>query len=224
MTSVPFMSGTLALVGGDEWRQGCTFDRDLVDEGDEVVVLPTGAAYEHPDRLVDVASEWFAALGAQARPVMVLDRAGANDPAHVEAVRRARVVYIAGASSMHVRSVLLHSPLWDALMAAWDEGATLAGSSAGAMVLCDPMVDPRGGAFTLGLSLISPMAAVPHADTWSEDKLHRTLQLAPPNVPVAGIDERTALLRDPAGRWRSAGAGSVTVWVDGTERSLEVLP
>ena len=45
----------------------------------------------------------------------------------------------------------------------------LAGSSAGAMVLCDPMVDPRGGAFTLGLGLLADLAVIPAHDHWSED-------------------------------------------------------
>ena len=35
------------------------------------------------------------------------------------------------------------------------------------------MVDPRGGALTLGLGLIGPMAVIPHHDTWSEDKANR---------------------------------------------------
>ena len=75
----------------------------------------------------------------------------------------------------------------------------MAGSGAGATVLCDPVVDPRGGAFTLGLGLVRQMAVVPRADTWSEDKLHRTLQLTPAGVPLVEVDERTALLRDADG-------------------------
>ena len=58
-------------------------------------------------------------------------------------------------------------------------GAVLAGTAAGAMVLCDPMVDPRGGAFTVGLDLIEQVAVVPHFDDWSDDKRRRTLQIAP---------------------------------------------
>ena len=98
---------------------------------------------------------------------------------------------------MHLRSVLKDSPVWDALVTAWQGGATVAGSSAGAMVLCDPMVDPRGGALTLGLGLLEQLAVIPHHDTWSEDKAKRTLaHRARRASPSSGVDERTALIRD----------------------------
>jgi cyanophycinase len=220
------MPGTLALIGGAEWQDGCEFDRELLaaSGGDEVVVLPTGAAYEHPERLIAAAEAWFGKLGATVRPLPVLARPDAGNPDHVAAVAQARFVYLAGPSPLHLRSVLMHSQVWDAMVKAWKGGATLAGASAGAMVLCDPMVDPRGGAFTLGLGLVGPLALIPHADTWSEDKRHRTLQLAPKSLPVVSVDERTALIRDPEGTWRSAGVGSVTVWVDRGERGLDTLP
>jgi cyanophycinase len=224
------VSGPLALVGGGAWTPGCDFDRDLLAAvgTDEVVVLPTAAAYEHPDHAVAAATEWFATLGAGVRPVMAVDRAGANDEAHVAAVRAARFVYLADGSPMHLRSVLLHTPLWEALVAAWNEGAVVAGTAAGAMVLCDPMVDPRGGAYTVGLGLVGQLGLVPRADTWSDDKLHRTRQLAPAGVPVAMVDERTALIRDGAhtgtAAWRARGAGKISVWIDGHEADLAALP
>jgi cyanophycinase len=226
------MDGPLALVGGGAWTAGCDFDRDLLaaSGADEVVVLPTAAAYEHPDHAMARATDWFATLGARARPVMALDRAGARDEANAAAVRAARFVYLADGSPMHLRSVLLHSPLWDALVAAWHDGAVVAGTAAGAMVLCDPMVDPRGGAYTVGLGLVGQLGLVPRADTWSHDKLHRTRQLAPAGVPVVMVDERTALIREApgddavAGVWRAEGAGKVSVWVDGHEADLAALP
>jgi cyanophycinase len=92
------------------------------------------------------------------------------------------------------------------------------------MVLCDPAVDPRGGAFTLGLGLLEQLAVVPRADTWSEDKLHRTLQLTPAGVALVEVDERTALIRDPDGTWHATGVGAVSVWLDGKEASVEDLP
>jgi len=222
------MNGPLALVGGDEWRDGCDFDAELLaaSGGREVLVLPTAAAYEHPERAVATATEWFAGLGGKAVALDVLRRADALDPDRAATVRAARFVYLSGGSPLHLRSVLKETPVWDALVAAWDDGAVVAGSSAGAMVLCDPMVDPRGGAFTVGLGLIVNLAVLAHAepDVARDHLHHRTLELASAGLPVAAITERTALLRDPDGSWRAAGAGSVRVFVDGEEAGLDALP
>jgi len=218
--------GTVALVGGSEWREKCSFDAELLDAAasDEVLVLPTAAAYEHPERAVETATRHFSGLGARVRGLMVLRRPDAEDPEAVQAMRRARFVYIGGGSPLHLRSVLKDSALWQALLEAWHGGAVVAASSAGAMVLTDPMVDPRGGAFTLGLGLIEQLAIVPHYDTWSHEKTHRTVQLAPAGIPVVGIDEQTALLRDPEGGWRVSGAGTVNVFLDRCPADLAALP
>jgi cyanophycinase len=220
------MLGTLALVGGDEWRAGCDFDAELLERSgaSEVVVLPTAAAYEHPDRAVEAAARWFEDLGATVRPLRVLTRADAVDEVNAGALDDATFIYLSGGSPMHLRSVLKDSPVWDGLVAAWQRGAVIAGSGSGAMVLCDPMVDPRGGAITLGLGLIQPLAVIPHHDTWSEDKAKRTLHIAPAGLPIVGVDARTALLRDPDGAWRAAGAGRVAAFVDGEPATLDVLP
>ena len=65
---------------------------------------------------------------------------------------------------------------------------------------------------------------IPHHDTWSEDKAQRTLELAPAGLPVVGIDERTALLRDPDGTWRADGAGEVTSTSTARIADLAALP
>lgn len=220
------MPGPLALVGGAEWRPGCDFDRDLLEQsgGREVLVLPTAAAYEHPDRALEEAGRWFDELGASVRPLRVLTRRDAVDQANVAPIADATFIYLSGGSPMHLRSVLKDSPVWDALVAAWQRGVVLAGSGSGAMVLCDPMVDPRGGALTLGLGLLEQLAVIPHHDTWSEDKAKRTLHIAPAGLAIAGIDARTALIRSPEGTWRAAGAGSVVVYLDGEEAGLSALP
>jgi cyanophycinase len=218
--------GLLALVGGGEWRPGCDFDARLLDAsgGTEVLVLPTAAAYEHPERAVEFAARWFEGLGATVRGLPVLRRPDAEDDTYVKAVAEASFIYIGGGSPLHLRSVLKSSSLWQALLAAWQGGAVLAASSAGAMVLTDPMVDPRGGAFTLGLGLVSQLAVIPHADSWSHDKSHRTISLAPAGLPVVAIDERTAVIHQAGEGWTSAGAGSVRVWLDGEEADIAALP
>lgn len=220
------MSGHLALIGGGEFTEGCTFDADLVEASgaDEVLVLPTAAAYEHPQRSVERAVGWFDRLGVTARGLDVLARPDAMSADHAATVAAARFVYLVGGSPMHLRSVLKDSPVWDAVVAAWDGGATLAGSSAGAMALCDPMVDPRGGAFTLGLGLLSGLAVVPGQDHWSDDAAHRTRRMSPRGLVLAWVDDRTALVRAPDGTWTQQGAGEVKLFVDDEAVDLDALP
>ncbi len=214
--------GLLALVGGDEWTDGCDFDATLLaaSGGTDVVVLPTAAAYQHPERVVLRAAEWFATLGAAVEGLMVVDRASAEDPGMAATVRAASFIYLAGGSPLHLRAVLKRSATFDALRAAWEGGAVLAGSAAGAMVLSDPMVDPRGGALTLGLGLVDQLAVVPHYGDEIDDihgqKLLRTVAMAPATLPVVGLPPRTALLRDAGGTWTAAGAGTPAVFVGGT--------
>lgn len=218
--------GVLALVGGDEWSEGCDFDAELLaaSGGDEVLVLPTAAAYEHPEKAVARAESWFAKLGGRARGVMVLGRVDAEDESFAAEVRASRFVYLGGGSPMHLRSVLKASPVWEALLEAWRHGAVVAGSSAGAMVLTDPMVDPRGGALTVGLGMVEELAVIPHFGHENAEKVHRSIALAAPGLPVVGLPERTALIRDPDGGWRQSGQGTVQVYVSGKPAGLDALP
>jgi len=217
--------GTLVLVGGGEFGEGLRgLDASLLESlgADEVAVLPTAAAFERPERAVANAVAHFEALGAKVREVPVLGRPDAYDPAHVEAIRSARLTYLTGGSPLHLRSVLKETPLWTALLEAWRSGAAIVGSSAGAMVLGDPMVDPRGGAFTLGLGLVENVAVVPHLGAAAE---HRTLRLAPQGVHLVGLPEQTAVVKDDQG-WRSAGAlpDQVLVHLNGDIVPVAALP
>jgi cyanophycinase len=218
--------GPLALVGGDEWAPGCEFDAELLaaSGSDEVLVLPTAAAYEHPEKAVATASEWFAQLGGKARGLMVLRRSDAQDESNARVVRSSRFVYIGGGSPMHLRSVLKASAVWESLLDTWREGAVVAGSSAGAMVLTDPMVDPRGGALTVGLGMVEQLAVIPHFGHENAEKVHRSIALAAPGLPVVGIPERTALIRYPDGTWRESGVGRVEVFVSGEPAGFDALP
>lgn len=220
------MTGIVALVGGEEWQDGCDFDAGLLEAsgGTEVVVLPTAAAYEHPGRAVATAEAWFERLGATVRGLDVLTRPDALDAAKAAAVAEARFVYLAGGSPLHLRSVLKETPVWEALVNAWEGGAVVAGSSAGAMALCDPMVDPRGGALTVGLGLLVNLAVVPHAEEDLHEHHRRTLELVEEGVALVAVPARTALIRSADGAWRSSGVGQARVWLDGAEVGLDALP
>jgi cyanophycinase len=207
--------GTLALVGGGEWTDGCRpFDEELVASAGakEVVVLPSAAAFEHPERVAERATAYFEGLGVKANPLMVLRRADAEEAATVETVRKARVVYLSDGSPLHLRSVLKGSALWDAILASYHAGGVLAASGAGATLVCDPMVDPRGGAYTVGLGVVQNLAIFPYHGTAADHLRERSIDLLPSSATLVGIDEQTALVREPSGTWRTAGTGTVTLY------------
>jgi prepilin-type N-terminal cleavage/methylation domain-containing protein len=81
-------------------------------------------------------------------------------------------------------------------------GAAVLGSGAGADALCDPMVDQRGGAYTVGLGLVPGVSVIPRSNTWSKEKVHRTVSLAPTDVVVVELPERTAILLDGSDGWQ----------------------
>lgn len=207
--------GTLALVGGGEFAPaGEALDASLLaaSGGRDVAVLTAAAAFENAGRVLERAREHFARLGGHVADLGVLHRTEAEDPAVAAAVRDATFVYVTDGSPLHLRSVLKESALFDALADAYRRGAVVAASGAGATVLCDPMVDPRGGAYTVGLGLVNGLAVFPYHGRAARHLRERSVDLLPRGAVLAGIDAETALVRDPSGRWRVAGAGSVTLY------------
>lgn len=218
------MPGTLALVGGEEFTEGCTFDAALVSGAKRVLLVPAARAYEDPSSAIESATKWFESLGVGVEVLEVYRRAQAMDESISAQIADADVVYVTSGSPMHLRSVLKDTPLLDALVAAWNAGTTVALSGEAAAVACSNMVDSRGGAFTVGLDVITNFTVIPRLNTWSPEKWHRTVGLAQAGFPVVGIDEATALIRDSDGTWHSEGAGSVNVYVDGKAVELSALP
>lgn len=214
--------GILALGGGAEFGQGAkALGEQLleVSGAKEVLVLPTAAAFEHPERVAEQVEIFFKGLGAKSRVVIALNRSEVDDDALVEVVSAAKLIVLTDGSPMHLRSALKGSRLFEALVAVHHGGAAIYASGAGAMVLCDPMVDQRGGAYTVGLGLVAGLTVFPHHDTAQEHLWERSVDLRPPETVLAGIDESASLVRDSAGVWRVAGSGSVTLVGPGGEES-----
>jgi len=202
------MSGTIALQGGGPFVANDELDARLLAsvKASEVVVLPTADAYEHPERLVTAAMNWGDRLGVDVEALMVLRRGEATELAPATRVRAARAVYLVGDQPLHLRSVLKDTPLFAALKEVLADGGLVVAVGGSAGALCDPMIDPRGGAFTLGLGLVADLAVVTEAETWSQERLHRTRKLA--NTAFAVLRTGDALVHTTAG-WEHVGKPEV---------------
>lgn len=206
--AVTSTTGVIALQGGGPFVANDDLDRRLlgVVGATKALVLPTADAFEHPERLVAAALTWGERLDIEVEALMVLRRGEATETGVGDIVRAARAVYFVGDQPLHLRSVLKDTPLWDALLEVLANGGLVVGVAGSAAALCDPMVDPRGGAFTLGLGLVANLALVTEAESVSPERLHRTRELA--NTPLAVLRTGDALVRRAA-TWESVGAVEV---------------
>ena len=100
-------------------------------------------------------------------------------------------------------------------MTAFRSEAVIAGSSAGAMVLCEYYYDPISSQVAKGLNLVKSTCILPHHNTFGKDWIPR-LQNLPPNTILLGIDEETGVLNDASlNTWRVYGKGRITLYHSG---------
>ena len=202
------MSGTIALQGGGPFTANDELDARLLKAAgaDRVVVLPTADAFERPDRLVAASMNWGERLGVDVEALMVLRRGEAVEEGAARVVRSAKAVWLVGDQPLHLKSVLKDTPLFEAVRDVLAMGGVVTATGGSAAAMCDPMVDPRGGAFTLGLGLVTGLALVTEAEGWSPERLHRTRKLA--NTTFAVLRTGDALVRTSAG-WERVGEPEV---------------
>jgi cyanophycinase len=220
------VDGVLALVGSGEFTPAMdAVDRALLAatgrERPRVAIVPTAS---WPDgepvfrRWAAQGEAHFGALGAVPIPVLLTGRDTADDPALVDAIAGADLVYLSGGKPEHLLDALDGTPAGDALRSAHAAGAVVAGCSAGAMVLGGRQLHVGGRGFLRppigwddALGLIPGIVVVPHYDAIAETLIVPVVLAAPTGTVVVGIDEDTAAVgRD--GVWQVHGRGRVTVW------------
>jgi cyanophycinase len=186
-------------------------------------ILPTAAA---PDRNHVHAGNngvrWFQGLGARdVISLPLIDKASANDEEIAESLRGAKLIYLLGGFTHYLGQTLKDSLAWKAAIEAYQNGAVIAGSSAGAMVMCQFYYDPYEGKIHEGLNLVPNSLVLPHHDTfgrnWAPGLTREIL-----HVTLLGIDEQTGMLDDGENHlWTVYGRGAVTLYRDGQAETHE---
>ncbi|MEA2608288.1 MAG: cyanophycinase [Chloroflexota bacterium] len=185
-----------------------------------VAILPTAS---YPDgeevfvRWAAMGVAHFGSLGAEVEPVLVRDRAAADDTAAAQALGEADLIYLSGGKPRYLMDVLRDSAVGRAIVDAHERGAVVAGCSAGAMVMARHSFDfrvrvlPWPLRWRPGLGFIPGASVMPHYDAWPEALSALIALQAPRGSVVLGIDEETGLVgRD--GSWQVHGRSRVTVW------------
>jgi len=174
--------------------------------------------------VVEVYQAVFTSLGA--REVVSLrpeSRTQAAESDLVEPLGKVGGIFMTGGNQLKLSTLITGTPFGDAIHEAYQRGAAVAGTSAGASILAEHMVAFGAGGATpkqrmsqlsAGLGLIQGVVIDQHFE--QRNRYGRLLSLVAqsPSLLGLGIDEDTAAVIHDGHRLEVVGRGAVTV-VDG---------
>lgn len=220
--------GKLVAIGGNEDRKNeLKVLGKLVDlcGGRPPVVEVIPVASSEP---VELAKDYLQAFrNLNVKDVRVLDartRAEAEDPKLVERVQEADILFFTGGDQLRITSVLGGSPLLQAILGRYEDGAIIAGTSAGAAAMPATMIF-HGGAtdgalakgnvqMTPGLGLITRAIVDTHfVDRGRFSRLIESVAANPGHIGL-GLSEDTGVIIHDGERIEVIGSGLVVI-VDG---------
>ncbi|GJQ34757.1 MAG: cyanophycinase [Anaerolineaceae bacterium] len=182
-----------------------------------IAILPTAAAPDNNHkRAGNNGVRWFQSLGAKnVFSLDVIDSKSANDAVLAASIRTSKLIYLLGGFPRHLGETLKDSVCWSAALEVHQNGAVIAGSSAGAMVLCEHYYDPYERKLLRGLNLLPNACVLPHHNQFGKAWANQMRQMLPEAVLI-GIDEATGMVNDASGKWQVYGGGEVTLYRSGS--------
>jgi cyanophycinase len=219
--------GYLLLEGGAEFG-GRMRDPDLQaielagGFNSPIRIIPTAAVPDNNhQRAGNNGVRWFRGLGAKnVSSLPLIDKASASNVEITKSLRDVKLIYLLGGFTHYLGQTLKDSLAWQAVTEAYRNGAVIAGSSAGAMVMCEFYFDPSAGRVHEGLNLIPNSLVLPHHNTFGISWAPKLLKKIP-DVTLIGIDEQTGMLNNSENNtWNIYGAGEVTLYRNGASETF----
>ena len=217
------MAGILGLVGSGEFTKAMVdCDKFLLEKTSKpkVAILPTAAGEEAKYyKWIEDGVKHFKNLGTHVVGIPILTRQQANDPKMAKSLQEFNFYYFSGGNPGYLLDTIKNTKCWEVIYRKFLQGATLVGSSAGAMIL-GKMVWTRVYDFVAGRTLkpweeglgIVEFGILPHYDfalrEFSKDDWERIKINLPKGIKIIGIDEDTVYVRI-SGKWKVIGEGKV---------------
>ena len=204
------MNGSLALVGSGEYLPAMAeFEKSLLEDGIKngkeniYIQIPTAAAQESTSRIEywkDLGQKQAQVIGAKPLFLPIYTRDDAQNMSYVNQISNGALIYMSGGDPHYLAKTLIDTPIWQAIVKNWQSGASLAGCSAGAMVLSSQIPNFRLSRAepTTGLNLIPNIRVIPHFNKffkWIPESAAKLLMHVPDDSILIGIDELTAIVK-----------------------------
>lgn len=217
------IEGKLLIIGGAEDKLGeCRVLKRFVCEsgGDRSRITVLTAATEYPIQVGTEYHSLFFELGAKDVQVLdVTDRSQANRQGIAKELEKSTGVFFTGGDQLRITGLLGGTLLGRMLQQLYEQGVTIAGTSAGASVMSDTMIvggeagTAKKDSLTMapGLGLLRSVVIDQHFA--QRGRIGRLLSAIAQNPYVlgVGIDEDTAILVQSDARFSVIGSNTVTV-------------
>ena len=215
---------SLLIIGGAEDKVGRAailrrFVRLAGGRKARLVVIPTASSV--PDEVVEVYSTVFNRLGChEVHRVDPASRAESGDPELVRLIDEATGIFLSGGNQLKLSQLCVGTPLGDAILRAYERGAVIAGTSAGASIMSQFMISmgdegvtprQRSSQLTVGLGLLPDVIVDQHFDQRARYGRLLSLVAGSPSLLGMGIDEDTAAEITDGRELTVVGSGAVFV-------------
>ena len=221
------VEGSIALVGSGEYLPVMAdFELSLIKDGQSndkqpvYVQIPTAAGRESRDRLQywqELGRKQADLLGVEQVFLPIFDREAAMNPDYANQVSESALIYMSGGDPHYLANTLRGTPVLEAIIENWKSGGSLAGCSAGAMVMSSKIPHFRisSNSPTDGFNLLPNLRVIPHFNKffkWIPDSAAKVLLDTPGDSILLGIDEKTALVRRSGEQdWHAYGEAKVHI-------------
>ena len=222
------IKGTLMIIGGaEDKKDDCAILKKLIDLADKrdgkIIVLT--AATEYPEKTAREYIDVFERLGVtNIKAVHIQSRQDANGVDESRKIGQASCIYMTGGDQLRITSIMGGTKTERALYDAFDRGAVIAGTSAGASVMSETMItsgndDDAPKKCTLkmapGLGLLKDVVIDQHFAQRGRIGRLLTAIAQNPHMLGIGIDEDTGLVITDDSVFEVVGSHAVTV-IDGS--------
>ena len=139
------------------------------------------------------------------------------NPNYANQVSESALIYMSGGDPHYLANTLRGTPVLEAIIKNWKSGGSLAGCSAGAMVMSSKIPHFRisSNSPTDGFNLLPNLRVIPHFNKffkWIPDSAAKVLLDTPGDSILLGIDEKTALVRRSGEQaWHAYGEAKVHI-------------
>jgi cyanophycinase len=213
--------GTLVIIGGHEDRtEERLILREVAYESRGKKFVVTTVASREPDGMFESYSRIFRDFGIKAHKLELNSRGEALETSKADIMKDAEAVFFTGGDQLKITSQIGDTPIFERMRDIYEQGGVIAGTSAGASVMCETMLisgpseksnrSDHNVAMAPGLGFIKDVIIDQHFA--ERGRMGRLLGAVArnPRIIGLGIDENTAMIVK-RGQFTVLGEGAVYV-------------